>query len=131
MAAGAGETARIGGQVRAGQPKKPDPKPSPKKEKSDESPAEAKPLYKPEFAYPTELLPNLTKLRGVHPLYGMFLVNQLGIGLHSYGFTEGVLTICGWFVFSQLVLIGVGSMPLKYWSSYRAHPTAEMAAGGS
>ena len=39
----------------------------------------AKPLYKPAFAHPTELLPNLTKLRGVHPLYGMFLMNHLGI----------------------------------------------------
>ncbi|MDG2015059.1 MAG: hypothetical protein P8J33_16255 [Pirellulaceae bacterium] len=40
---------------------------------------EPRPLYQPEFAHPTELLPNLAKLRGVHPLYGMFLMNHLGI----------------------------------------------------
>jgi superfamily II DNA/RNA helicase len=37
------------------------------------------PLYRPEFARPTEQLPLLTKLRGVHPLYGLFLLNHLGI----------------------------------------------------
>jgi hypothetical protein len=37
------------------------------------------PIYRPEFARPTEKLPLLTRLRGVHPLYGLFLVNQLGI----------------------------------------------------
>ena len=31
------------------------------------------------MATPTESLPHLLKLRGVHPLYGMFLMNHLGI----------------------------------------------------
>jgi superfamily II DNA/RNA helicase len=35
--------------------------------------------YRPHFAYPTEHLGKLLLLRGVHPLYGVFLVNQLGI----------------------------------------------------
>lgn len=35
--------------------------------------------YEPEFAYTTEAAENLGKLRGVHPLYGLFLVNHLGI----------------------------------------------------
>ncbi len=38
-----------------------------------------KQLYRPEFAYPTETLADLSKLRGVHPLYGMFLMNHMGI----------------------------------------------------
>ena len=38
-----------------------------------------KPVYRPEFAYPTETLAHLSKLRGVHPLYGMFLMNHMGI----------------------------------------------------
>lgn len=38
-----------------------------------------KPEYQPEFARPTPQLAELMKLRGVNPLYGMFLVNQLGI----------------------------------------------------
>ncbi len=37
------------------------------------------PPYKAEFAHPTDRLANLMLLRGVNPLYGMFLVNQLGI----------------------------------------------------
>jgi superfamily II DNA/RNA helicase len=37
------------------------------------------PSYQPEFAHPTESLAKLLKLRGVNPLYGVYLVNQLGI----------------------------------------------------
>src|SRR5262249_27974003 len=37
------------------------------------------PVYQAKFAYPTEDLPKLLKLRGINPLYGVFLVNQLGI----------------------------------------------------
>jgi len=35
--------------------------------------------YRPQFAHPTPELPKLLLLRGVNPLYGVFLVNQLGI----------------------------------------------------
>src|SRR5207253_324146 len=35
--------------------------------------------YKPKFAYPTDELQKLLKLRGINPLYGIYLVNQLGI----------------------------------------------------
>jgi len=37
------------------------------------------PLYKATLAHPTPELEKLTKLRGTNPLYGVFLVNQLGI----------------------------------------------------
>jgi superfamily II DNA/RNA helicase len=36
------------------------------------------PPYRPEFARPTEAMSRLLHFRGVHPLYGLFLVNQLG-----------------------------------------------------
>ncbi len=39
--------------------------------------------YRPQFAYPTERLSQLAILRGVHPLYGMFLMNHLGIADRS------------------------------------------------
>lgn len=42
-------------------------------------PAEQPPPYKPVMAYPTPELARLVLFRGVNPLYGMFLVNQLGI----------------------------------------------------
>ena len=43
------------------------------------APAPSIPTYQPKFAYPTEQLPMLLKLRGINPLYGIYLVNQLGI----------------------------------------------------
>jgi hypothetical protein len=47
-------------------PSKPTPEPPP-------------PAYKPLFAHPTPELPKLLRLRGINPLYGVYLVNQLGI----------------------------------------------------
>jgi len=37
------------------------------------------PPYRPEFAHPTVELPKLLLLRGINPLYGLFLMNYLGI----------------------------------------------------
>jgi ABC-type transport system involved in cytochrome c biogenesis permease subunit len=41
--------------------------------------------------------------------WSWFGTNQLGIGLHSYGFTTGVLMLLGGYVLSQLLLIVVGA----------------------
>jgi ABC-type transport system involved in cytochrome c biogenesis permease subunit len=48
--------------------------------------------------------------------WSWFGVNELGIGLHSYGFTEGVLLALGLFVLSQLAIIGIGLIPRSLWS---------------
>ena len=40
--------------------------------------------------------------------WSWFGTNQLGIGLHSYGFTSGVLMLLGGYVLSQLLLIALG-----------------------
>jgi hypothetical protein len=40
--------------------------------------------------------------------WSWFGTNQLGIGLHSYGFTSGVLMLLAGYVLSQLLLIAVG-----------------------
>jgi superfamily II DNA/RNA helicase len=37
------------------------------------------PVYQPLYAHPTERLPDLLRFRGINPLYGVYLVNQLGI----------------------------------------------------
>jgi len=66
------------GQRRAATPP-PQRKPVHAAETNKDTDQEPRPLYQPIFAHPTELLPNLAKLRGVHPLYGMFLMNHLGI----------------------------------------------------
>ncbi len=42
--------------------------------------------------------------------WSMFGVNELGVGLHSYGFTEGVKLALIVFVASQLALIAAGAI---------------------
>jgi hypothetical protein len=37
-------------------------------------------------------------------------VNELGVGLHSYGFTEGVLMALGLWVLFNLALMGLGGL---------------------
>jgi hypothetical protein len=51
--------------------------------------------------------------------WSWFGVNELGIGLHSYGFTDGVLLALGTFVLSQLILILAGMAPMTVWWSVR------------
>ena len=52
--------------------------------------------------------------------WSWFGVNQLGVGLHAYGKTEGTLERLGMFFLSQFIVIGLGMLPLSYWWSYRA-----------
>jgi ABC-type transport system involved in cytochrome c biogenesis permease subunit len=52
--------------------------------------------------------------------WSWFGVNELGKGLHSYGFTEGVLFFLGAFALSQLVVIAIGLLPPELWFSYRS-----------
>lgn len=52
--------------------------------------------------------------------WSWFGVNQLGIGLHSYGFTSGVALALALFITSQLGLIILGSLPTRLWWSYQA-----------
>ncbi len=56
--------------------------------------------------------------------WSYFGVNELKVGLHSYGFTEGVLFWLGTFVAAQLALIGLGCIPKHYWPSFKRAPTA-------
>ena len=52
----------------------------PDTESAKDDPAkQSAPNYKPAAAVPTEKLADLLKLRGVHPLYGLFLMNHMGI----------------------------------------------------
>lgn len=53
--------------------------------------------------------------------WSWFGVNELGVGLHSYGFTEGVLLALIAFVLSQIALIVVGAaVPMHMWYSVKA-----------
>ncbi len=44
-------------------------------------------------------------------------VNQLGIGLHAYGFSEGRMKYVAIFWLVNIVLIMIGTIPTKYWRS--------------
>ncbi|HEV2692762.1 MAG TPA: cytochrome c biogenesis protein CcsA [Verrucomicrobiae bacterium] len=52
--------------------------------------------------------------------WSWFGVNMLGIGLHSYGFTDAAFKWLLFFVFSQLVFIALGLLPAKWWRSFSA-----------
>ena len=49
--------------------------------------------------------------------WSYFGVNELGVGLHSYGFTEGVLLALGIFILSQLAIIACALLPKRMWWS--------------
>jgi cytochrome c biogenesis factor len=52
--------------------------------------------------------------------FSWFGVNMLNIGLHSYGFMDAAFNWLVAFVSSQVILIGLGLIPLEYWRSFRA-----------
>jgi ABC-type transport system involved in cytochrome c biogenesis permease subunit len=52
--------------------------------------------------------------------WSWFGVNMLGIGLHSYGFTDAAFKWLMLFVVSQLGFITLGSLPAKMWKSFAA-----------
>lgn len=49
-----------------------------------------------------------------------FGVNMLGVGLHSYGFMDQAFGTLMAFIASQLVVIGLGLIPQRYWRGIRA-----------
>ncbi len=50
--------------------------------------------------------------------WSYFGVNELGVGLHSYGFTEGIAMWLAVFVVAQLAFIGLGL--IDRWLSVRS-----------
>ena len=57
--------------------------------------------------------------------WSWFGVNELGVGLHSYGFTEGRLAVLALFIFSQLGLVLVGCLPMHCWWSHHRRISEE------
>jgi cytochrome c-type biogenesis protein CcsB len=64
-------------------------------------------------------LMNLAVFGNIVTSFSWFGVNMLGIGLHSYGFMDAAFKWLMLFVGSQLVLIGLGLLPLNLWLSFR------------
>lgn len=51
--------------------------------------------------------------------WSYFGTNQLGVGLHAYGFSNTLAAVCVWMWTINLVLIGMSLLPKKYWRSYQ------------
>lgn len=65
-------------------------------------------------------LMNLSIIGNIVTAWSWFGVNMLGIGLHSYGFTDAAFLGLVGFVASQLAIVGVGLLPRKMWRSSRS-----------
>ena len=55
--------------------------------------------------------------------WSWFGTNMLGVGLHSYGFTEAAFVALSGFVVSQLLLIALTNLPLHKWRSFKKAPS--------
>ncbi|HEY1787393.1 MAG TPA: cytochrome c biogenesis protein CcsA [Verrucomicrobiae bacterium] len=60
--------------------------------------------------------------------WSWFGVNMLGIGLHSYGFTEGAFLRLTLFVSSQIGFIAIGLLPTRMWKSFAATAQSDARA---
>jgi ABC-type transport system involved in cytochrome c biogenesis permease subunit len=60
--------------------------------------------------------------------FSWFGVNMLGVGLHSYGFMDKAFKWLMAFNFSQVFLICLCLVPLRYWRSFRNSPTQSAPA---
>ncbi|MCI0684169.1 MAG: cytochrome c biogenesis protein CcsA [Gemmataceae bacterium] len=67
-------------------------------------------------------LANLAIFGNCVTAWSWFGTNLLGVGLHSYGFMKGAMFWLLVFVLSQLVIIGIGCLPLSAWAT-AARPT--------
>ncbi len=59
--------------------------------------------------------------------WSWFGVNELSVGLHAYGFTEGVWATLWLFWVSQAVVMGVGLLPTELWRSELVASTTDDA----
>jgi ABC-type transport system involved in cytochrome c biogenesis permease subunit len=69
-------------------------------------------------------LMNLAVFGNVVTAWSWFGVNMLGVGLHSYGFTDSAAFWLIVFGSSQLAVMMLGALPLEKWRSRRALFTA-------
>jgi ABC-type transport system involved in cytochrome c biogenesis permease subunit len=65
-------------------------------------------------------LATLAVVGNIAVAWSMFGVNQLSVGLHSYGFTEGIALALLVFVASQLGIVALALVPREKWWSSRA-----------
>ena len=76
-------------------------------------------------------LMNMAIVGNIVTSWSWFGVNMLGVGLHSYGFMGAAFWWLIGFVASQLVLIAIGVLPLRYWQSFRDRVPRDDSSGAS
>ena len=54
--------------------------------------------------------------------WSWFGTNMLGVGLHSYGFTDAAFVALSLFVVSQTAIILLANLPLEKWRSFKTAP---------
>jgi ABC-type transport system involved in cytochrome c biogenesis permease subunit len=64
-------------------------------------------------------LMNLAVFGNIVTSWSWFGVNMLGIGLHSYGFMDAAFKWLMFFMGSQVALIILGCLPLRFWKSFQ------------
>jgi hypothetical protein len=64
-------------------------------------------------------LMNMAVFGNIVTSWSWFGTNMLGIGLHSYGFMDAAFWWLMAFVGSQLLIIAMGCLPLRFWLSFR------------
>jgi cytochrome c-type biogenesis protein CcsB len=74
---------------------------------------------------------NLAVFGNIVTSFSWFGVNMLGIGLHSYGFMDAAFKWLILFIASQVVIIGLGLLPLHLWRSFRAPAPSAASGDGS
>ena len=70
---------------------------------------------------------NLAVFGNIVTSFSWFGVNMLGIGLHSYGFMDAAFMWLMIFIGSQVAIIGLGLLPLRFWKSFQAKKPAAAA----
>lgn len=74
---------------------------------------------------------NLAVFGNIVTSFSWFGVNMLGIGLHSYGFMDAAFKWLVFFVATQLIIIGLGLIPLHLWKSFRSTAPSPTSGNGS
>ncbi|MBI3878423.1 MAG: cytochrome c biogenesis protein CcsA, partial [Verrucomicrobia bacterium] len=76
-------------------------------------------------------LMNLAVFGNIVTAFSWFGVNMLAIGFHSYGFMDAAFMWLMLFNASQLLIIGLGLLPDRFWASLRARGQGSSAVAAS
>ncbi len=77
-------------------------------------------------------LMNMAIIGNIVTSWSWFGVNMLGIGLHSYGFMDAAFKWLMLFIGSQVVVILLGLVPLRFWRSFGTpKPPADSRPGAA